>query len=81
VTIYQYTPSLSGSTVTIPFRGASYEETTNYVLYSAGSVDGPFTNDTTAVITKPDPNWNIYQASTTISGPTMIYRVRRANAQ
>ena len=81
VTIYQFAPSLSGSTVTIPFRGASYEETTNYVLYSAGSAAGPFTNDTTAVITKPDPNWNIYEASTTIKGPTMIYRVRRANAQ
>jgi hypothetical protein len=77
VLIYQYTPIISGTTVTVPFRGASYEEPANFSLWSSSTVDGTYTVDVTAVITKPDPNWNMFEATTTSTGPVKFYRVRR----
>ncbi len=77
VLIYQYGPIISGANVTVPFRAASYEESTNFSLWSSGSLNGTYTNDLTAAITKPDPSWNLFEAKTTVSGPAKFYRVRR----
>src|SRR5688572_21201204 len=76
VLIYQYSPVLSNNTATVSFRAASYESATNFSLWSSTNVEGPYTNDLTAVITKPDPAWNLFQASTAGSS-RMFYRVRR----
>jgi hypothetical protein len=77
VLIYQYTPVITGTTVVVPFRAGSYEEATQFSLWRATAVGGPYTNDTSAVITKPDPAWNIFEATTTTSGAATFYRVRR----
>ncbi len=76
VQIYMYDSVVSGPNITIPFRAASYEVPADFSLWSSGSVNGPYTNDVSAVITKPDPKWNMFEATTTTGG-TKYYRVRR----
>lgn len=77
VLIYTYTPTISGTNVTVTFRGASYEEPANYSLWSSSTVEGTYTNDASAVITKPDPKWNLFEAKTAMRGQAKFYRVRR----
>jgi hypothetical protein len=77
VTIYENPPVILGNNVTIAFRAASYETAADYSLWSSATLDGVYSKDLGAVITKLDDRDSQFTASTTTSGPTRFYRVRR----
>ena len=77
VTIFERLPVISGNNVTIAFRAASYETAADYSLWSSATVNGAYTKDLSAVITKVDDRDSQYTAATTTSGPIQFYKVRR----
>ena len=73
-----FNSQLSGpTTVDLTFRAASYEQAANFTLQSSATVNAGYTNDTTAVLTKPDPQWDFFHATTTKEGPVKFYRIHR----
>jgi hypothetical protein len=77
VLIYQYTPVVTNNTVIVSFRGASYETPANFSLWTSTNIEGPYTNNVSAVITKPDPGWNLFEATAPANSSKVFYRVRR----
>ncbi|HZV33360.1 MAG TPA: FlgD immunoglobulin-like domain containing protein [Verrucomicrobiae bacterium] len=67
--------SVSGTNVVMTFTGYPNDAPSAYTIQSAANVQGPYTNVTSAVITKSSPG--VFKATTSTSGATAFYRVKR----
>ena len=66
----------NGNTIEINFTAGAGEAATAFELYSAPTVIGPWTEDTTATITSQ--GGSNYRATTTAVGDMRFYQIRRA---
>lgn len=66
--------TLNNSTVTLTFTGSASDSTSAFTLQSSASPTGPW-GTATATITTLSPG--VFQATTTASGPTLFYRLKR----
>jgi Ca2+-binding RTX toxin-like protein len=62
----------SGSTLTVNFIAASTNIASNFNLQSSSLVQGPYSNDTSAVITG---GGGAYSAAVSTNGATEFYRI------
>ena len=69
-------PRIAGGNITIPFNAGSMDYPGSFSVWSASSVNGPYTQETGAVITQAQTGGRAYEAVTTLSGKG-FYRIKR----
>jgi hypothetical protein len=67
-------PSSGGGMITIPFTAGGMDITNDFSLWSSPNVNGPYTLDTSAVITGPTGHDFV---AVTPAGPARFFRIRR----
>ena len=64
-----------GSNVEVSFTGPPEADPSAFKLQSSGNVNGPYTDDNSAVITQVGPPGS-FKAATTINGAQRFYRIK-----
>ena len=68
------TLTVSGTNVTVNFTGAASDTPAVFHLQSSATVNGPYADDNSAVVTG---SAGTFQITTTVNGDTRFYRIRR----
>jgi hypothetical protein len=68
------TMTVSGANVTVSFTGGTSDTPAKFHLQSAATVNGPYTDDNSAVITG---SGGTFQVTTSMNGAMRFYRIRR----